>query len=69
MLVDLDKRQTVMKEKIANLQKEYAIMTAASVSFNGTVSSNLNKDALIDIDTDEPELPDAEVLEDTSREI
>ena len=54
---------------IANLQKEYAIMTAASVSFNGTVSSNLNKDALIDIDTDEPELPDAEVLEDTSREI
>ncbi len=69
MLVDLDKRQTVMKEKIASLQKEYAIMTAASVSFNGTVSSNLNKDALIDIDTDEPELPDVEVLEDTSREI
>lgn len=68
MLVDLNKRQTVMKEKIASLQKEYAIMTAASVSFNSTVSSNLNKDALIDIDTDEPELPDTEVVEDTSEE-
>lgn len=68
MLVDLNKRQNSMQEKIASLQKEYAIITAASMSFNNTVSSNLNKDALIDIDTAEPELPDTEVVEDTSEE-
>jgi len=61
MIVDLEKRQTLMKDQIANSQKEYAIMVAASKSFNATVSANLNKDAIVDIDVNEPELPDSEV--------
>ena len=31
-------------------------------------AKGVDKDALIDIDTDEPELPDTEVVEDTSEE-
>ena len=34
-----------------------------------SIKKVLKRDCDIDIDTDEPELPDAEVLEDTSREI
>lgn len=52
-----------------NLQKELAITSGAGKSFTATLNSMLTKDALVDIDTDEPALPDPEVLEDTSREI
>lgn len=51
-----------------NLQKELAIVSGAGKAFTATLNSMLTKDALVDIDTAEPELPDTEVVEDTSEE-
>ncbi len=61
MMVAIQKKQDNIKEQIADLQKEYTIYVAANNSFNKTILSNLSKDAVIDIDVNEPELPDSEI--------
>ena len=54
MLLELNARQ----KDIAKLQKEVSIIVAASQAFNSIVNSLLTKDAIIDIDINEPVLPD-----------
>ena len=50
MMLGINKKQDNIKEQIVSLQKEYAIFVAANKSFNNTILSSLNKDAIIDID-------------------
>ena len=59
MMLGINKKQDNIKEQIVSLQKEYAIFVAANKSFKNTILSSLNKDAIIDIDVNEPELPDS----------
>ena len=58
MLLELNARKQVMQNDVAKLEKEVSIIVAASQAFNSIVNSLLTKDAIIDIDIDEPVLPD-----------
>lgn len=60
MLVELNARKEVMQKDVAKLQKEVSIIVAASQAFNSIVNSLLTKDAIVDIDIDEPVLPDGD---------
>ena len=44
------------------LETELNVLTTAGKTFNDLVMNQLTKDAIIEINTDEPELPDSEGL-------
>ena len=58
MLIELNSRKEAIQNDVAKLEKEVSIIVAASQAFNSIVNSLLTKDAIIDIDIDEPVLPD-----------